>query len=193
MASKGAALGKIALGMLNAEKKYYDSDIVSTTPAGPTGTYVTFFPFDDIVEGDGPTARNGVQIRVKSLQIRALCRRNASADVTRIRWALVLDRRVQVGSDPTWTDLYDDTNLSQAFLNMDAQWKRFKILRQGTQTLSTDNQEQELNIYMPMSMQVRYDNSDNVILGRMFFIAASDEATNTPTFNYRYRVRFYDN
>lgn len=192
-AAAALSIAKSVAGMVNAEKKYYNPAVVNTTIAAPATGPLVILPFDGITQGDTGNNRDGLQIRVKSLQFRGIFVRNASATVSRVKWAVVLDNRVQIASSYSWTDLFDSNDLTVAFTNIEDQWKRFKVLKTGVQTLSSENLEQQLDIYIPMSMPVRYDTAGNCIYGRMFIIMASDEATNTPSLGYRYRVRFYDN
>lgn len=193
-AAKAYKLGSMALGMLNSERKYYDISSTTIGPSTPTAGATLISPFDSITTGDGPNNRDGSQIRVKSLQFKMYMSRNSGvSSPQRIKWVLFLDKRVQVGSTPSWTDLYDGTELAISFVNIEDQWKRFKILRQGNHVLSTENLEQEVDLYMPMSIPVRYDTSNRVIMNRIHLMVASDDGISPPVFTYRYRVRFYDN
>lgn len=192
-AVKAYKLGSLAMSMLNAEKKYYDISQTTTNPSTPSGTYTVQNIFDGITVGDGPTNRDGYQIRVKSLCFRFLSQLNASATSTRLRFVIFLDRRPQIGSAPVWTDLFDSSNLQNSFYNLSDQWKRFKIITDKTIVVNTTNLETQTDIFIPMSLPVRYNASGQSINNNMWFFIVSDEITNTPQVSYRYRVRFYDN
>lgn len=187
-------IGSKALEMLNAEKKYYDIAQTAVTPSAPnlSPTYVSMV--SSIAVGDGPSNRDGSQIRVKSFNVQMQYIINSSATTTTIRWLIVKDRRVQVGSTPAWTDIYDSNEVVNTFINIEDQWRRFQIIRSGVVTLNVNqNPAASTDIYIPCSLPVRYDTSNQVIDNNVWLILASNESTNTPTINYRYRVRFYDN
>lgn len=194
-AMKALALGKACMGMLNAEKKYYDISQVSTTPQNPSGTYVVTSLVSPIAVGDGPMDRDGSQIRLKSIQLQLLFNVNSAATTaTTCRWLLFLDHRVQVGATPGYTDIYDSTNVANTFLNIEDQWKRFKILRSGLVTLTTAEETRTMvDVYLPCSLPIRYNTSNQVIMNNIWLMCVSDDNTNSPTFAYRYRLRFYDN
>lgn len=194
LAVQAYKIGSKALEMLNAEKKYYDIAQTSVTPSAPnlSPTYVSMVAA--IAAGDGPTNRDGSQIRVKSFNVQMQYIINSSATTTTIRWLIVKDRRVQIGSTPAWTDIYDSNDITNTFINIEDQWKRFQIIRSGLVTLNINqNPSASTDVFIPCSLPVRYDTSNAVIDNNVWLILASNESTNTPTINYRYRVRFYDN
>lgn len=192
-AQKAYKLGSMAMSMLNSEKKYYDITSTTVTPSVPTSTYTTVSLLSAISQGDGPSNRDGSQIRVKSFQVQMTLNKNASATNTVCRWVLFIDRRVQIASTPGYTDLYDSTDVSNTFLNIEDQFKRFRIIRSGEVILDSDDQYKTVGVYVPCSLPVRYDTGNNVIMNNVWLMLVSSENVNTPTIIYRYRVRFYDN
>lgn len=191
--AKAYKLGSMALGMLNAEKKYYDITSTAVTPSTPATSYTTVSLVSALPVGDDASSRDGCQIRLKSMYINIFSTFNSSATNTQLRWLVVLDRRVVAASTPGWTDIYDSTSVVSPFINIEDQWKRFKILRSGIINLNTNNAQVNTNIYIPCSLPVRYNTSNAVIMNNIWLIIASNEATNTPSVAYRYRIRFYDN
>lgn len=193
-AMKALALGKACMGMLNAEKKYYDITNTTVTPATPAGTYTTVSLVGSLTTGDGPSNRDGSQIRLKSMQLQMQFTQNAAATgSTTCRWLLFLDRRVQVASTPSYTDIYDSTDVTNTFLNIEDQWKRFKILRSGLVTLTAAEVRTMVDVYLPCSLPIRYNTADQVVMNNIWLMIVSNETTNTPSVQYWYRIRFYDN
>lgn len=192
-ASKALKLGSFALSMLNSEKKYFDVSHTTVNPSTPATTPSVIPLLSSITVGDGATNRDGIQIRLKSLVINSISTLNASATATRLRIAVILDRRPQIGGSPSWTDFYDSSNVTTAMYNLADQWKRFRIITDKTVVLQSEANEVVTNLFVPMSLPIRYDSSGQPINNELYLVVASDETTNTPTFGYRYRVRFYDN
>lgn len=188
-------LGAKALEMLNAEKKYFDITETSATVGSPGGTYLITSLLSSITQGDGPTNRDGSQIRLKSLNTQVVLTFNSSSTQSAqvVRWVLFRDSRVQVGGTPSYSDLYDSNNIGNTFLNIEDQFKRFRIIRSGLVTLSSAEPVTQVDAYIPCSLPVRYNTSNQVISNNVWLMIASTDGTNPPACNYRYRVRFYDN
>lgn len=187
-------IGSKALEMLNAEKKYYDIAGTATTPSTPATTPYYVSLVSALTQGDGPTNRDGSQIRLKSVNVQMRFNINAAATTTYCRWLIVRDKRVQIGSTPAWTDIYDSVDVTNTFLNIEDQFNRFQIIRSGLVCLNINqNPSASTDVWIPCSLPVRYNTANQVIQNDLWLILASDEGTNTPTVSYRYRVRFYDN
>lgn len=194
LAVQAYQVGTKALEMLNAEKKYYDISQTTVTPANPSGSYTVVSLVSSISQGDGPTNRDGSQIRLKSINVQLAMQINAAATTTNVRWVLFRDMRPQLAAAPTYIDLYDSTDVINTFLNIEDQWRRFKIIRSGLVTLNINqNPYSTTDLYVPCSLPIRYSTSNDVINTNIYLMLVSNEATNTPSVAYRYRVRFYDN
>lgn len=194
------AAGKMAykaLEMLNAELKYYDASLTSflTNPGDPATTGEKVYSlFSGITVGDGPNNRDGSQIRVKTIQLQLTMNQNALATgVTKLRYVIFKDTRPDIGSTPSYTDVFNGTSVSGVFYNISDQWRRWRILRNNTLILAPGQTAIDADFYMPCSIPVRYDVSGNINYNPVYIMLASDEPTNTPTVGAQLRVRFYDN
>jgi len=195
LAYRGFKLASAVAGMVNAEKKYYDGANVNIF-TGPVSSLVQA-PFANIVLGDGPNERDGSQIRVKSLLMKGTGTVNASAaGGTTVQLRVVLDRRTpENGSLPAFTDMFDDTSV-RAFNNIEDQWNRFKVIKSQTWLLSdagASNEKLQFSLYLPMSMPIRYNTSQEIVMNNLYFVWFTDQPTNIPIINMRWRARFYDN
>jgi len=187
-------MGKKALDMLNAELKYHNPADVSTTFGAPSlNGELVLNMFDTITQGDGATNRDGIQIRVKAIQIKMQITKNASASTTNFRWVMFIGKRPQIGTDPVYTDIYDSTSVPNPFINIEDQWHRWKILRQGEGVLTSSNTRFDYELYFPCSIPVRWDATPDIIVNPVYIMWACDDNTNQPALTYRYRIRFYDN
>lgn len=90
--------------LINVEFKYHDVQFAQD--AHLTGAVV---PLNLVPLGDGATARDGNQFRMKSIQIKGNCKnKTASTSVIFSRIDLILDNDPN-GSTPVLTDIYDTT------------------------------------------------------------------------------------
>lgn len=190
----GAQLGKLAYGMLNAELKHADTYITAgSVPV--TGNVVSLVSTS---QGTTDNTRDGNALRVKSFNINALYNFNplTAQQGQTVRWALVHDTRVQVGTTAVLSDIYSvaSGNAIVGMKNIDNQWKRFRILRSGKFTLDPNNiPERLVKCFHKISLPVRYDDSNQLIQNDILFVTWSDSSTNSPTLDLMSRMRFYDN
>lgn len=197
-AYQGFLMGKKALEMLNAEKKYFDETPGSVSAGAPStaGEYVLNL-FSGITVGDDASNRDGRQIRVKSIQIQCSVNQNAtsvgSGALTRYRYILFMDNRPQIGTTPAYTDIFSGTNVSNTFYNLSDQWRRFRIIRNAEYHLAPGQVNVDFDINIPCSLPVRYDSSGNVVFNPVYLMLCSNETTNIPSTALSYRIRFYDN
>lgn len=183
----GLKYGKIAMSVLNSEKKYKDSTLTYTPSTG--GTDINNLT-SGITQGDGMTNRDGQSVLCKQIALRMVFNKNASATATRVKWVLFIDKRS--GSTPVWSDVFAATSI-EAFQNISDTPGRFRILRSGVVRLDTDNPEIEKQVVVNKSMHLKFDSAGNQYMNNVWLMMLSDEFANQPTINVVSRVRFYDN
>jgi len=194
VAAQAWRYGKYAMSVLNSEKKNYDVTNFATIGMSPIpNTGLVYGIFSPITQGDDNNQRDGNSIRAKSINFNISFLIHASATQTRIKWAVIQDVRPQIGTIPSFTDIYTSTGVN-GLINIDNQSGRFKVLRTGMLVLSTGAYtEKMVERWIPYSYPVKYNDSGNVIQNQAYLVFVSDEITNTPTSAGTLRVRFYDN
>lgn len=178
-------------GMINSELKHFDATPVNTT-VGTTATIASLCP---TTQGDADNTFQGNSIMAKSIQINYRIGMSASATSTRVLIAVVLDTRPVGGSVPAFTDIFANST-TFAFLNIDDQIGRFRVLYRRTHMMSINQTSQEVQrkIYRKLgNLHVKYNDAQGVTLNNLLIVALSDEATNTPMVTVSSRIRYYDN
>lgn len=194
----GAAFSQLARdvsklkGMLNVEYKSKDV-AVSETP-NTTGTVIYL---NDIAGNDSLAGRDGLQVRLKSLQMRLTSEVNVSDVDTFVRIMVVIDKQPQ-GALPSITDILESTSITSV-RNLSFR-KRFVILKDTVQKLrsgAVSNNIQFMRLYKRLDMKSIYNSTgsgiSNIESNGLFLVLFSDEATNPPTISGTTRVRYLDN
>lgn len=129
--------------LINVEFKYHDVQFAQD--AHTTGAVI---PLNLVPPGDGATARDGNQFRMKSVQIKGICKnKTASTSTVFARVDLILDTDPN-GATPLLTDIYDTTGsvpYYRALRNLDSRnrfvhlknWQ-FKLDPNGTESYNID-------------------------------------------------------
>lgn len=181
----GAAL---ALNVLNSEKKHYDEN--NNQSPSTTGTVQSIIR--GIAQGTTENQLVGNSLRLKRINYSGQVAMNASATETRLRWAIVLDKRPET-SVPSYTTIYSAATL-QSFLNIDDQPGRFVVLKQKRITLSGNSYaEHQWQGSIPVDFKIRFNDSQIPRMNDILMVVISDETTNTPSMVVNTRLRYYDN
>lgn len=179
------AVGQLA-SLLNVEYKKVDV-AMSLTP-DTTGAVQHI---SGITQGDGASNRDGNQVKMKSLQVRATIARHASATGTFVRLAIVKDTDNQ-GADPTCADILESVAVT-AFTSYNNR-RRFIIIKEwiidlGDRTTATIEWYKKLTMKLNFSDTAATDTTDN----HLYLMHLSNEATNKPTVIIKTRIRYLDN
>ena len=117
---------------------------------------------------------------------------NGSATTTRIRCMLVRDTRPN-NSLPAVSDVLSSINVN-AFMNIDDQIKRFRVLHDKVIVLDSNNhREYVVKVYKKLNHHLKLNDTQTPVLNDIFWLMVSDEATNTPSVSIQSRIRYYDN
>lgn len=174
--------------IVNSELLHYDENGTST-PTGSTGDIIGILR--GMTQGDTNNTMHGNSILLKSVQTNFTVNMNASATSTRLRVLMLLDTR-PLAALPAITDILS-SNTINAFMNIDDQIKRFRILKSFTVVVNTQYPEKVYKLYKKMNLHCKFNDSQVPILNDILYVLLSDESTNTPTVTYNSRLRFYDN
>lgn len=173
--------------IVNAEKKFFDTDLSSTMTN--TGTVVAL---NDIVAGDDAHNRNGNSIKLHHLYIRANVEQVSAAN-NYCRIILVQDTANQ-GTAPavldvlTSEDTYSMTNLDNV--------KRFRILMDKVFNFNTlGNLTHHFTCYKRLGFHIRFDGTGagTYLQNSLFLIYLDENSTNHVNIRGDVRLVFYDN
>lgn len=180
-------LARWAASHINAEFKVYEQSQSSTSVTN-TGVITTL---NNMTQGTDATERIGRQIRNKSLQWRMTLKINSSATTSKVRLILLKDTEPAVGT-LALSDILTGGDMD-AFKKF-SERSRIVFLRDMTINLDQDfRPEVTLKGFLRMNDHSMWDGSSNMLKGRYMFFCVSDEATNTPTIDSNFRLRFLDN
>lgn len=181
--------GLKALKYLNVEKKYNDVT-VSSNPSS-SGALSTLA---GVGQGDTASDREGISVKWTSIHMQCSLIMHNSATHTIVRMMILIDKQPN-GSLASITDVLESADIN-SFNNKNNAY-RFKTLMNRKYTLNSEYPEKSAKFNRKLSLHTRYTgsassvsaiNSNNII-----FLIVSDEATNTPSVNLEFRLRFVDN
>lgn len=179
-------------GLVNSEMYKYDLVNNSLSPS-TTGT-VTHLT--GVSQGDGDGNRTGNSIFARSLNIKGYVQRNAAGSSTQIiKIALVMDKQQVGDSAPTWSDIYEGTDVN-SHLNSDTVG-RFSILY--TRQLICDSVSSPVvrfDINKAMRHHVRFNGSNGTDIqkGGIYLVCVSTQSSaNFPAVSFDSRLSYHDN
>lgn len=197
--SKATALAKTAYsayrgvrylkGLVNSElfKLTLTSSI---TPDSATGSYVhlTYIP-----QGDDDNTRSGNSIFLRYIFARCTYVQNASATNTFIRQMLICDTQQVADTAPSISGILQSVDVL-APLNAD-NVGRYKVLSDTLIVLNSNTPSTFRKLKKSMRHHVRYNGTaaTDIQKGGIYVFWLSNQATNTPTVNYNFRMSYHDN
>jgi len=178
--------------LVNAEYKKID---VNHTAAVPSTTWTTVL-LNGIAQGDDNDMRNGRSVKCTSINVNGFLLKHNSAAQTIIRIALVWMPETEL-VNPTTSKIFavDNSYVSKYNINYAGY---SKVIYDQTFMLDGANRTiAKLSISRKLSHHMRFIGTDATVgsieRGALFLLYMSNEATNTPTFNYQSRFRYVDN
>lgn len=177
-------------GIINSELKRFTNNN-SITPS-TTGTIAHL---SSIAQGSDVDGRDGNSLLAKYISFNHQSLINASAVATVIRVIVFIDTESTGGSPPTAAQLLQSPNNTTSMLNSDYT-QRFTVIFDDCIDLSINgNRIQNMKHYNSLNFHIKYTGTSgtNYDKNNIFLYHVSNEATNTPTFDYYYRIAFYDN
>lgn len=201
------SLAKKALARSKTEKKYVTIQTGSTA----VGTAGTFHLLNAIIRGDANDERDGIDVYLKSLDIRMILKSDTDIDgAAALRYVVFLDMQSN-GVAPTIAELFT-VGSSNTLLHFNESYRhRFKILRDKTMTINPINSviNATTNVvttgeaikyhkrYIKVKQPVKYFDTDfgdirDVTTGALYILLVSNNSGNSPEINLHARVCFYD-
>lgn len=177
-------------GLVNSEMFHNDDSVTANAVNSTTGIVKHL---TDIAQGDSDTGRTGNSILVRSLLNRVRFKINASATTTIVRFMLVIDTQQVADTTPVMLDILQLQDVDAPLNKENA--GRFKVLMNKTISLTTNNSQYHLEKFLNMYHHVRYNGtaSSDITKGGLYFVALSDQTTNTPTLDGWWRLGYHDN
>lgn len=186
MAEKALSTANYVKGLVNVERKYFDSSV--STAISTTATLTHLSPLS---QGDGASSRDGNSVRIKSLFARDNLAINPSATTSFVRLIYFIwkDDDAPVAGDLLLTGVYDSQ------LNIEKSDK-YRVLRD--RMISFDNVGKKsvaLKTYIKLNHHVKFDGTtgSDYESGTVWVLAVSNEATNTLSRSSNQRIRYIDN
>lgn len=176
---------------VNVEFKQHNIDYGGTVNSTPAITQLT-----NIDQGDTDTTRDGSSIKITGIYLRGFARSNASTTNCIVRLIIVWDRQTNQAIYSADDLLYDSTQIN-SLLNID-NGRRFRVLWDKAINLDlSSNYIKPFAYYKKLNLHIRYDNTGNGIAdlteNSLSMLAFSTAATNAPTVDINFRLRYVDN
>lgn len=179
-------------GIINAEKKFFDTSVASTYTYNGAVNCLTLVP-----GGSALSQRNGNSIFVRGLSIRGSILLDTGTSSCVVRMIVFQD----LDSDP---GTVNPTDVVQTIGTADAPYapvenvnrRRFKILTTKMVTLSSSGDIMlPFKTWIPLKTHCRWNTStaSDINKGHIYTLILSDRTTFPPTIRYVSRVHYYDN
>lgn len=176
----------------NVERKYSDVNATTTYSSTPTLTLL-----NGLSLGTTSETRNGQSIKMVSMQLRMTGSINASATTTQVRFIIFRDRQANAAA-PTAANLLENSTGINSPLNLDY-GKRFKVYIDKEFMMSLNGTAAlRYEKYMKVIFHVDYNTGNtgtiaDITTNSLYILIMSDQATNTPTIAWYFRMRYIDN
>lgn len=193
LAGKAYTAARYLKGMINTEKKHFDTDINAQTPTS-SGTLLSIC---DIAQGDNIQERLGNSILCKSALVRLTTTINATATATFVRVLVIRDKQQIADTDPALNKVLDGSHGTYITAPHNTDYVgRFETLYDRVHKVD-DNSHiiKYTSIYCPINKHIRFNGaaSTDVQKNGLYLLLISSEATNAPTLDGFARISFYDN
>ena len=190
LAYQGYKYGRLAMSLLNTEKKFYDTTWNSTTITD--SQQVT--PLNDVSNGDAENNRDGNKIRQKSIQLKLSLVSNTATPVNGCYIRLVLVQLTKVRyPDFTATQVYGTDITTLRNMNNTTRYKVWydKVIRLDLDTTP----RYIVDKFWKMSIPVNYYSATGTDIENNGFVLMylTNLTTNQPLMTGSARIRFIDN
>lgn len=187
VASTALAVARGVASLINVEFKVHDLNS-SLNPSSTGGALL----LTGIVQGDGPSNRDGNSVKTKSLEVKYYLKKHVDATQTSVRLLWVLDTVGTITDVPTATKVLESVD-TISMRNLDYK-NRFVILKDKVYSLG-DHTMAHGTYYKKFNMETSFTDTtaSSYSAGHLWLIYLSNEATNYPDLLIRHRLRFLDN
>ncbi len=176
--------------LVNAEAKIFDTTTALTvTDAG------AIVELANIPQGDTNVTRSGRSVKLKSIRLN--WRLTAHASSTNTAFRVIIFRGKAENNRVFAVTQFLEAATVQSQINQNIKFQK-KVLLDKFINIANDYNPQHLyNKTLPLNFHMNWDATDtdgtNVEDGGLYMLVLATEATNDPTFNIDFRLRFYDN
>lgn len=193
-------LGKIAgtvaniAAMVNCEEKW--ADVASTATDLSATPFIQ--NFTGVAQSLGDNGRIGNKVKAKAVYLRYITTKAAAATASTIRYILVCDKEFDGAAAPLSQVLQASSSPGYLTAPMNDDYsKRFVILKEWSEILTSQYPVAKRKIYIPTDFHVLYDGvlSDPADCkeNQVLLYAVCNETVNKPSMNFYGRFKFYDN
>lgn len=178
--------------VINVEKKY--SDINATITPSTTPNIILL---NGLQIGDTSTTREGQTIKMWSVQWKIVGTINTAATTTNVRVIVFRDRQPN-GAAPTAANLLQNGTGINSPLNISF-GRRFLVYYDRQKTLSVNGTEgMKMWGFKRLKFHTQYNTGNvgditDISTNSLYVLIMSDQATNTPSVAYYFRIRWIDN
>lgn len=202
LARKAYSTAKFVASIVNAEKKFYDTN-VALTNIDNLGFQI--FALSLMVQGDDENQRNGRSIKGQSLVVRLLAQLQSAADSSLFRVVIIRDKAASTSIAPTASDIFQTTSSNIAPISprnlLTGAAERYDIVWDKCYQMDTNNNTiQKVMKNIPLNSHIHYTGTSNTAAdagnGNLYvmFVSTGTSASNTgTTVSGTIRLRFYDN
>ena len=180
---------KYLKGLVNSEMFHRTNSGSTTTSSTGTMTLLNGFSQNDTDNG-----RTGNSVLMRNVLIRLVFTQNATAISTQYRVMIVLDTQQISDTNPSVTDILESANPLSTLKVGNA--GRFKVLKSWMFTTDdTKSQTRVINYYKNMQMHTRYNGTADTDIQKngLYLVTICNQATNTPTMDFYWKVGYHDN
>ena len=176
-------------GLVNSEMLHRTNSGSTTSNSTGTLTLLNGFGQDDTASG-----RTGNSVLMRNVLVRLVFTQHPTAISTQYRVMIVLDTQQISDTNPSVTDILESANPLSTLKVGNA--GRFKILKSWMFTTDDDKgQTKVINYYKDMRMHTRFNGIADTDIQKngIYLVTICNQATNTPTFDYYWKVGYHDN
>lgn len=176
------------------EMKYHDVNGTGTVSAAGASTVIAV---SAIPQGDGPAARDGSKVTLKSMNVRMYLQKSGSA--TQATFVRIQVIQSLVGDTPTSSTIFNATPYVTSFRNLN-HTTDFKVLVDRMVVLNDNNDEGKfvtINLSRFACNTLSWDQTDttgaSARKGKLYIFLTTEEPTNPPSYTQQTRLRYIDN
>lgn len=180
---------------LNVEYKWSDVDHNVTISNNPTWANNQIFPLNVLVEGSGPSTREGNQVKFTGITLHGELSQS-SAGTQRVR-IVIFKAKAPCGQMPA-TDLFEAVSLPYTldFYNLDHVPQALQILSDKSYTLYADKPIIAINQHIKKEIKTRYSGSTGTytdLSTNGVYCLVTGTGSGAADFRAGFRLRYLDN
>ena len=176
-------------GLVNSEMLHNQQTGSTTVPN--TGVLTLL---NGMAQNDTSSGRTGNSILMRNVFLRLVLKQHVNATSTVYRVMLVLDKQQVSDTLPTITNILE--TFSPIAPLATASVGRFKVMKNWFFTTDdTKSQTRILELYKQFRFHTKYNGTANTDIQKngLYLVVLTDQAVNTPTLDFTWKVGYHDN